>query len=226
MSTRRAPDISFSTCLASVTSVSIYVGYFFCNFNADKHFFVVVFFNICSKDKFTQTRNRNQYKPPVLLGMDFLSEWADHNPHEALFILLRLLSRIISVNVNRAIFFLCFPDRYVGKVACRQQSSYCWCFDIFASSTTFDKCKSDAKRSSRHIMKHSCWSRISNCGSPTSKTHNDGVTPHVLQAVTVNLRNGKIHFSSSSNGGSTSSNSGILEAPTGLCMLNTGVVMF
>lgn len=35
--------------------------------------------------------------------MDFLYEWADHNPHEAFFILLRLLSLIICVHVNRAI---------------------------------------------------------------------------------------------------------------------------
>lgn len=70
----------------------------------------------------------------------------------------------------------------------------------------FSQCKSDAKCSSRHT--------------------NDGVTPHVLQAVTVKLRNGKIIFSSSSDGGGSSSNSGILEAPTGLYMLNTGVVMF
>lgn len=99
--------------------------------------------------KFTQTRNKNQYKPLHLFRIDFLSEWADHTPHEAFFILLRLLSLIICVHVNRATVLNVSLTGMWEKLHALSKAAAVGVLIFLHRQTTFDKCKSDAKRSSR-----------------------------------------------------------------------------
>lgn len=81
--------------------------------------------------------------------MDFLSEWADHNAYEAFFVLLRLLSLIATV-LNVSLTGMWEKLHAVSKAATVGVLIF------LHRQTTFDKCKSNAKRSSRRIMKHSC----------------------------------------------------------------------